>query len=79
MKRVKAACICQTLQFSQNEDILPEYAEKMIKGMVSKYKKDLERKRVQYKVISEETQPDGSVILVIIKQYNACPVGHYLD
>ena len=29
--------------------------------------------------IYEEAQPDGSVMLKVIKQYNASPVGDYLD
>ena len=35
--------------------------------------------RTQYKIISEETQPDDSVIIKIIKQYNTSPVGDYLN
>ena len=48
MKRVKAACICQTLHFMLKEDI-------------------------------SHAEADGSVMLKIIKQYNANPVGNYLD
>jgi hypothetical protein len=39
----------------------------------------LDHNHTQYKIIEETTQPDGSVILKIIKQYNASPVGDYLD
>jgi len=39
----------------------------------------LEQSRVKYKLVKETTQPDGSVLLKIIKQYNASPVGDYLD
>ncbi len=42
------------------------------------YKKGLERNRTQYKIVEETTQPDGSVIVKIIKQYNTAPVGDYL-
>ncbi|MBQ9902776.1 MAG: hypothetical protein IJM51_10410 [Clostridia bacterium] len=79
MKRVKAACICQTLHFMLKEDFPHDYALKMVQDEVTKYKASLERNRTKYKIISEETQPDGSVIVKIIKQYNTGPVGDYLD
>lgn len=34
---------------------------------------------MQYKILSEERQEDGSVMIEIIKQYNSSPVGTYLD
>lgn len=42
------------------------------------YKQSLERNRTQYKIVEETTQPDGSVILKVIKQYNSAPVGDYM-
>lgn len=79
MKRIKAACITQTLHFQLKEDIGHDYAVRLVSEEVDKYKEQLKRKKVQYKIISEETQADGSVILEIIKQYNSSPTGHYLD
>lgn len=79
MKRVKAACICQTLHFMLKEDVVHSYAVKLVQEEVAKYKASLENNRTQYKIISEETQPDDSVIIKIIKQYNTCPVGDYLN
>ncbi len=79
MKRIKAACICQTLHFMLKEDAERQWAENQVKQDVENYKKGLERNRTQYKIVEETTQPDGSVILKIIKQYNAAPVGNYLD
>ncbi len=79
MKRVKAACITQTLHFQLKEDIGHEYAVKMVKEEVENYKRKLERAITKYKIIKEENQNDGSVIVEIKKQYNASPVGHYLE
>ena len=79
MKRVKAACICQTLHFMLKEDVVHSYAVKLVQEEVARYKASLENNRTQYKIISEETQPDDSVIIKIIKQYNTCPVGDYLN
>ncbi len=39
MKRVKAACICQTLHFMLKEDAAHDYAVKMANEEVEHYKK----------------------------------------
>lgn len=46
---------------------------------VKKYKEQLDRSRTQYKILLEETQTDGSIMIEIKKQYNASSVGSYLD
>lgn len=79
MKRVKAACICQTLHFMLKEDIPHEQAVKQVGQEIELYIKTLERNRTQYKIVEQNVQNDGSVIMKIIKQYNASPVGDYLD
>lgn len=88
MKRVKAACICQTLHFLlkdnpgevfKDSNIGSDYARRLVKEEVDRYKNSLDRNRTKYKIISEETQPDGSVVIKIIKQYVSHPVGDYLD
>ena len=45
---------------------------------VAHYKAGLERNHTQYKIVEELPQADGSMIVKVIKQYNACPVGDYL-
>lgn len=79
MKRVKAACITQTLHFLLKEDVGREYAKKLVTEEVKKYKDSLDKNKTQYKILSELTQADGSVIIEIKKQYNTSPVGNYLD
>lgn len=79
MKRVKAACITQTLHFLLKEDVGREYAKILVTEEVKKYKDSLDKNKTQYKILSEETQADGSVIIEIKKQYNTSPVGNYLD
>ena len=78
-KRIKAACITQTLHFLLKEDVGHDYAVKLVKEEVQKYKDKLEKNQVQYKILSEITQEDDSIILEIKKQYNTSPVGDYLD
>ena len=79
MKRIKEACICQTLHFLAKEDLGHDLAVRLIKEEVEKYKLSLDKTRTKYKIIDEITQPDGSIIIKIKKQYNSSPVGSYLD
>ncbi|MBR2564591.1 MAG: hypothetical protein IKE29_08220 [Paenibacillus sp.] len=79
MKRVKAACICQTLHFMLKDDLEHDYAVNLVRDEVVKYKASLDRNGTKYKIVSEDTQPDDSVMIKIIKQYNSSPVGEYLD
>jgi len=79
MKRVKAACIVQTLHFMLKEDEAHEYAVKLVKEDVKRYKEQLDRKKTQYKILSQETLTDGSVMIEIKKQYSTSPMGKYLD
>ncbi|MGN1307164.1 MAG: hypothetical protein ACI4V3_05800 [Faecousia sp.] len=77
MKRVKAACICQTLHFMRKEEL--GQTEASVQEEVERYKQSLDRSRTQYKILEETLQPDGSVILKLKKQYNQSPVGEYFN
>ena len=79
MKRIKAACIKQTLHFLLKEDITHDLAVQLVREEVDKYKMQLDRNRTQYKILAESVEPDGSVMVEILKQYNTSPVGTYLD
>jgi hypothetical protein len=79
MKRIKAACICQTLHFMLKEDAEHQWAVEQVQQEVEHYKRTMERNGTKYKILGETVQPDGSVILKVIKQYNTSPVGDYLD
>lgn len=79
MKRVKAACITQTLHFLLKEDLGHDYALKLVQEEVARYKKQLNQSGTTYKILSETVQEDGSIVIEIKKQYNTSPVGTYLD
>lgn len=79
MKRVKAACICQTLHFLLKDDLNHDAAAAMVQSEVAHYKAGLDRSGTKYKIVDEAVQSDGSVCLKIIKQYNQCDVGEYLN
>lgn len=79
MKRIKHACLEQTIHFMLKEDLPNADAVRGVQNDIVVYKAQLDRSRTKYRVVSEETQPDGSVILKIKKQYNHYDCGDYLD
>lgn len=79
MKRIKAACITQTILFSNHDGDTTEFARKMIVQEYEKYKAQLDKNHTQYKILSEVTNEDGSIMIEIKKQYNTSPIGNYLN
>lgn len=72
MKRVKAACILQTLVFAQKPDMgySKERAQKLNEEEIEHYKATLERARTRYQILDTAPQEDGSIIVHVRKQYN---------
>ncbi|WP_342424003.1 hypothetical protein [Paenibacillus sp. FSL E2-0178] len=78
MKRIKYACLEQTIHFHLKDDVTSTAGIAELKEELNAYKATLERKRIKYKVVEESSQPDGSIILKIKKQYNTYDCGDYL-
>ena len=72
MKRVKAGCILQTLVFMQKEDcgFSKEFQLRYNREEVEKYKKDLEKNKTRYQIVSVEEQEDASIIVRVRKHLN---------
>lgn len=72
MKRVKAACILQTLVFAQKPDMgySRERALRINHEEIEHYKATLERTGTRYQITDTADQDDGSVIIRVRKQYN---------
>ena len=72
MKRVKAACILQTLVFSQKDDcgLTHEQQLRVNHDEVNRYKATMDRSRIRYQITEETEQADGSVLVRVHKQYN---------
>lgn len=82
MKRVKAACILQTLVFAQKDDcgLSKELQNKYNHEEVEKYKMSLEKAKIRYQISEETEQADGSVLVRVKKQYNdKAEVSDYFD
>lgn len=72
MKRVKAACILQTLVFMQKEDCGLSKASilEANRREFDHYVQTLERTNTRYQLVSQEEQEDGSIVVRVRKQYN---------
>ena len=79
MKRIQSACLEQTLHFQLKEGLDHDLAVSEVQAEYEKYKRQLERAKVRYKIIEETVQDDGSILLKIKKQYNGYEVGEYLN
>lgn len=72
VKRVKAACILQTLVFAQKPEMgySKECALKINQEEIEHYKNTLERAKTRYQIVDTVEQEDGSIVVHIRKQYN---------
>lgn len=51
MKRIKAACITQTIHFSNVEGKGSEYGRRKVQEEVTRFKKRMDRERTRYKIV----------------------------
>ena len=65
--------------FSIHDGDMTEYLKNAIVQEYEKYKAQLEKGGTKYKILSEKTNEDGSIVIEIKKQYNSSPVGEYLN
>ena len=79
MKRIRAACLIQTVAFTPKDGF--GYSSELAKDLVRKeyetYKAMMDRNGTQYKILREETRSDGSIIVELKKQNNNQPIGDY--
>lgn len=78
MKRIKAACLLQTVHFQLKDNLGHSAAVKNVQEEYASYKQRLERTRTQYRIDREEVLPDGSILIEIRKQYNNHDCGDYM-
>ena len=78
MRRIKAACLEQVVHFQLKDGVPSDVAQSLLEEEYAEYLRNMERSRIRYKILKEERQPDGSLMLQIIKQYNGHETGEYL-
>ena len=54
MKRIKEACICQTLHFMLKEDVGHDYAVRVVQEEIKKYKESLDKKRLSTRSLRKQ-------------------------
>lgn len=79
MKRIKTACLEQTIHFALSPNLTPSEAVRAARQEADIYRKSIENKKGKCKIVDETTQPDGSVMLKLKKQYLSYPIGDYLE
>lgn len=79
MKRIKAECLEQTLHFLLKERLSPEAGKQQVQQEYAAYKAQMDRRGTRYKILEENEQPDGSLMIKLKRQNNYHPVGGYLD
>lgn len=79
MKRIKFACLSQTIHFERNEKLGEEEATSLALMERERYLKRLEETGTPYHIDRQYQLEDGTPVLVLRRQYNSYPVGSYLD
>ena len=79
MKRIQYACLDQTLHFTLKDGVPKDWALRLVQDEYAAYLRQLEDRRVPHKILSEQTQPDGSIIVKVRRQLNQYDVGEYLN
>ena len=83
MKRIKSACIQQTITFFQNNPELGVSKETLLdltRKEVERYEAGLKRNGIKYQILDTSEQNDGSILVHVKKQYNdRVDVSEYFD
>ena len=76
MKRVKAACLYQTLSFTLDPNVPNNIALEKVKNEVANYKA---KGGSKLQILNEKTYEDGSVEIKVRKMVNGYSIGNYFN
>lgn len=79
MKRIQAACLIQTIGFSPKNPYPTQFDKDLVRKEYENYKSMMDRRGTQYKILREDVQPDGTIIVELKKQNNQQPLGRYFE
>ena len=79
MKRIQAACLIQTIGFYPKSECPTNFEKELVQKEYENYKSLMDRRGTQYKILKEEVQPNGAILVELKKQNNAQPIGKYFD
>lgn len=72
VKRIISACLEQTIRFDTYNEADPKLDMK-------KYFEQLDRKRIRYRIVDQQEEADGAVVVRLKKQYNAYRTDGYIE
>ena len=79
MKRVKYACLSQTIHFTLSEKVPHQEAVTLALKERQNCLEEMERRGVAHQVDRSYQLEDGTPVLEVRKQYNNYPTGTYLE
>ena len=79
MKRIQAACLIQTIAFCPKDDNPTQFEKEMLRKEYENYKSLMDRRGTKYKILHEEVQSNGAIVVELKKQNNQQAIGHYFD
>ncbi len=77
MKRIKAACLLQTVCFQVKDEYPSEYNRQQVQHEYESYKNHMTKNVTKFKILEETTLDDGSIVVKLKKQNNQQPIGDY--
>lgn len=79
MKRIKAACLEQTIHFLLKEELPREEAIRVVDAEYERYLQNLDHCGTRYRVLEKTRQEDGSIVVKLKKQYNQYDCTPYMN
>ena len=79
MKRIWAACLIQTIAFCPKDDNPTQFEKEMLQKEYENYKNLMNRRGTKYKILHEDVQPNGAIMVELKKQNNLQAIGYYFD
>ena len=79
MKRIQSACIYKTIHFQLKDGLEHEAAVAAVRQEAAAYEAGLRQKNVGYRILEEQTLPDGSIVVKLQKQYNKYDCAPYFQ
>ena len=77
MKRIKAACLLQTISFQPKDTYPSEFNKQQVQKEYEAYKAMMTQRGTKFKILNETVLKDGSILVELKKQNNQQPVGEY--
>lgn len=79
MKRIKSACLLQTICFQARDEYDSAFNRQQVQKEYEAYKALMNRRGTKFKILEEKVLDNGSIVIKLKKQNNQQPIGDYFD